>query len=327
MKTFFKKLVLAIFIPRLFLAVSILVFSLLVLFSLDNLSFLQPIKNILDSETLSISINEDNYSVYDGIRFILLSTAFFSITGFVIDLADKSINKLSKLNSSIFNSNTINRISLISKIALFILFIIIGLNILGVDLSSLAFLTSALVVGIGFGLQKIISNYVSGIILLFDNTIENEDIIQLNDGTLGTLKNTGQRNSRIRTFDGKEVMVPNEDLITSKVINYTHSDTDSRIEITIGVSYSSDLNLVKKLILEAALEHPRTLKDPHPNCFLREFADSSVNFLLHFWIGDVDEGRFGPQSEVMFDIWNKFKENNIEIPFPQRDIHIKENVK
>ena len=103
MKTFFRKLVLAIFIPRLFLAVSILVFSLLILFSLDNLSFLQPVKNILDSETLSISINEDSYSVYDGIRFILLSTAFFSITGFVIDLADKSINKLSKLNSSIFS--------------------------------------------------------------------------------------------------------------------------------------------------------------------------------------------------------------------------------
>ena len=174
MKTFFQRLVLAIFIPRLFLAISILVFSLLILFSLDNLLFLQPIKNVIDSETLSITINEDNYTVYDGIRFLLLSTAFFSITGFVIDLADKGINKLSKLNSTIFNSNTINRISLISKIVLFILFIIIGLNILGVDLSSLAFLTSALVVGIGFGLQKIISNYVSGIILLFDNTIENE---------------------------------------------------------------------------------------------------------------------------------------------------------
>ena len=253
MKAFFRRLVLAIFIPRLFLAISILVFSLLILFSIDNLSFLQPLKSFLNSETLSININEELYSVYDGLRFILLSTAFFSVTGFVIDLADKGINKLSRLNSSIFNSNTINRISLISKIFLFILFIIIGLNILGVDLSSLAFLTSALVVGIGFGLQKIISNYVSGIILLFDNTIENEDIIQLNDGTLGTLKNTGQRNSRIRTFDGKEVMVPNEDLITSKVINYTHSDTDSRIEITIGVAYSSDLDLVKKLILEAAL--------------------------------------------------------------------------
>ena len=187
--------------------------------------------------------------------------------------------------------------------------------------------SGALGIGIGFGLQKITSNFISGIIILFEKTVQNDDLIELNDGTLGFLRNTGSRASLIETYDGKEVMVPNEDLITSKVINYTHSDTDSRIEITIGVSYSSDLNLVKKLILEAALEHPRTLKDPQPNCFLREFADSSVNFLLHFWIGDVDEGRFGPQSEVMFDIWNKFKENNIEIPFPQRDIHIKENIK
>ena len=206
MKAFFRRLVLAIFIPRLFLAISILVFSLLILFSIDNLSFLQPLKSFLNSETLSININEELYSVYDGLRFILLSTAFFSVTGFVIDLADKGINKLSRLNSSIFNSNTINRISLISKIFLFLLFIIIGLNILGVDLSSLAFLTSALVVGIGFGLQKIISNYVSGIILLFDNTIENEDIIQLNDGTLGTLKNTGQRNSKISEVQPRRVL-------------------------------------------------------------------------------------------------------------------------
>ena len=95
----------------------------------------------------------------------------------------------------------------------------------------------------------------------------------------------------------------------------------------LGSNHNGNMDLAKKLILEAALEHPRTLKDPQPNCFLREFADSSVNFLLHFWIGDVDEGRFGPQSEVMFDIWNKFKENDIEIPFPQRDIHIKENIK
>ena len=90
---------------------------------------------------------------------------------------------------------------------------------------------------------------------------------------------------------------------------------------------SSDLNQVKEIILSSAKDHPRTLKSPEPACFLREFADSSVNFLLHFWIGDVDEGRYGPQSEVMFDIWNKFEESGIEIPFPQRDINIKEHIK
>jgi len=322
MKSFLKKIAVSFFAPKSFLAFILILISSLILFSFENIEILQPIKNSLSSESLSLKLGKNSYSLYDGLYWIFFITIFFSFTGIVIDLVERGISKL-----TIFNSNTVNRISLISKIILFILSVVIGLNILGVDLSSLAFLTSALVVGIGFGLQKIISNYVSGIILLFDRTIENEDLIELDDGTLGYLENTGQRNSRIRTFDGKEVMVPNEDLITSKVINYTHSDNNSRIEIIIGVSYSSDLNQVKEIILSSARDHPRTLKSPEPACFLREFADSSVNFLLHFWIGDVDEGRYGPQSEVMFDIWNKFEESGIEIPFPQRDINIKEHIK
>jgi small-conductance mechanosensitive channel len=198
------------------------------------------------------------------------------------------------------------------------------MNFLGIDLTALAVFSGDLGIGIGFGLQKVTSNFISGIIILFEKTVQNDDLIELNDGTLGFLRNTGSRASLIETYDGKEVMVPNEDLITNRVINYTHSNKKARIKINIGVSYDCDLEKAQKLILEAAKEHPRTTKDPEALCFLEEFADSSVNFILLFWVNDVIEGRYGPRSDVLFSIWNKFKENNIEIPYPQRDIHIKE---
>jgi small-conductance mechanosensitive channel len=125
------------------------------------------------------------------------------------------------------------------------------------------------------------------------------------------------------TFDGKEIMIPNEDFVTTRVINWTYSNTKGRVAINIGVSYKSDIKKARELILEAAREHERCSQDPEPTCFLREFADSSVNFLLFFWVDDIIKGRYQPQSEVMFAIWDKFAENNIEIPFPQRDVHIK----
>ena len=111
--------------------------------------------------------------------------------------------------------------------------------------------------------------------------------------------------------------------MTSKVVTHTLSNTAGRVDITVGVSYKSDIQKAHKLILEAATEYPGTIKDPEPNCFLTAFGDSSVDFLLHFWVQDVKKGRFLPKSDVLFSIWQKFKDNDIEIPFPQRDLHLK----
>jgi len=118
-------------------------------------------------------------------------------------------------------------------------------------------------------------------------------------------------------------MIPNEDFITNRVTNWTFSNNKGRVAITISVSYESDIEKAMELILEAAKEHPRCVDDPEPTCFLREFADSAVNFLLFFWVADVTEGRYGPQSDVMRTIWKKFKVHNITIPYPQRDLHFK----
>jgi len=219
--------------------------------------------------------------------------------------------------------------ALFSKLVQIVLYSISFLTILdliGVDLTAFTIFGGAAGIGIGFGLQKTASNFISGLILLFEKTIETGNLLELSDGTMGFVKRTSARYTLIETFDSKEMIVPNEDLMTTKVINHTYSNKTGRIDVEVGVSYKSDVHLVKKIILEAAENYHGTITQPPPQCFLQGFSDSSVNFVLHFWIGDVTKGRFLPRSEVMFSIWDKLKENGIEIPFPQRDLHIKTSV-
>jgi small-conductance mechanosensitive channel len=288
-------------------------------FSLEFLPLLGPIKEFLNADALSLQIGTAKFSAYLIIQGVIIIATLLWLTGFLSDIAAKFIKKIPGINS-----NNRNLITKALQILIYFIAFQIGMNFLGIDLTALAVFSGALGIGIGFGLQKVTSNFISGIIILFEKTVQNDDLIELNDGTLGFLRNTGSRASLIETYDGKEVMVPNEDLITNRVINYTHSNKKARIKINIGVSYDCDIEKAQKLILDAAIEHPRTTKTPEPLCFLEEFADSSVNFILLFWVNDVVEGRYGPKSDVLFSIWNKFKDNNIEIPYPQRDIHIRE---
>jgi len=288
-------------------------------FSLEFLPLLGPIKEFLNADALSLQIGTAKFSAYLIIQGVIIIATLLWLTGFLSDVAAKFIKKIPGINS-----NNRNLITKAIQILIYFIAFQIGMNFLGIDLTALAVFSGALGIGIGFGLQKVTSNFISGIIILFEKTVQNDDLIELNDGTLGFLRNTGSRASLIETYDGKEVMVPNEDLITNRVINYTHSNKKARIKINIGVSYDCDIEKAQKLILDAAIEHPRTTKTPEPLCFLEEFADSSVNFILLFWVNDVVEGRYGPKSDVLFSIWNKFKDNNIEIPYPQRDIHIRE---
>ena len=205
----------------------------------------------------------------------------------------------------------------------FVAFLMI-LNVLGLKLTAFAFIGGAVGVGIGFGLQKITSNFISGIILLMEKSIEVGDLIELENGIYGWVRKLGGRFILVETIESKEIMIPNEDFITQKVTNWTYTNTHGRIHVRIGVSYGSDIKQAHKLILEAASENELTLNDPKPNCYLVDFGNSSVDFDLFFWVEDVNIGRYRPKSEVLFSIWDKFKENDIVIPFPQRDLHIKE---
>ncbi|MFT7433673.1 MAG: small-conductance mechanosensitive channel [Alphaproteobacteria bacterium] len=163
--------------------------------------------------------------------------------------------------------------------------------------------------------------------MLFEKSVQNDDLIELPDAIFGTIKKTTSRYTLLETFDGKEIMIPNEDFVTTRVTNWTYSNKKGRIELFIGVSYKSDIKKAHALILEAAQEHGSSDIDSPPVCYLTEFADSSVNFRLLFWVDDILVGRLQPKSDVLFSIWDKFHNNNIEIPFPQMDVHVKGEVK
>ena len=229
-------------------------------------------------------------------------------------------SKTTTTNTSARNITTV----LIDVVLYFALFLMI-LNIIGVDITTVAVIGSAIGIGIGFGLQKITSNFISGLILLFEKSIKEGDVVGLSNlqEEMGFVKHFGIRYTLIRTFNNKEIMVPNEDFITNKVTNWTFSDKEIRIRIDVGVSYNSDLELVKKLILEAANEYHDKNVRHNPICFLDGFGDSSVDFILYVWVSDVNTVQHAKRSDILFSIWNKFKDHNIEIPFPQRDLHIK----
>lgn len=214
---------------------------------------------------------------------------------------------------------------LITKVIRILLLIVaatIALSSMGVNLASLTVLGGAIGLGLGFGLQKVVSNFVSGVLLLLDKSIKPGDVIEI-DGTYGWINNLRARYASVITRDGTEHLIPNEDLITQRVINWSFTDELVRIRLPVGVSYKADPHECIRLVLEAAKSHERVLKDPAPNCLLTEFGDSSVNLELRFWLGDPSNGIGNVKSRLLLAIWDTFKEHNIEIPFPQRDFHLR----
>lgn len=270
-------------------------------------------------DAFAFSLGDFRISAYTMLKLTIVLTILFWITSSVSRGLETYLKTKSHLNKS-----TKELLLKSIKAVFYFLVFLAGMDIVGFDLTALAVFGGAAGIGIGFGLQKISSNFISGIILIMEKSIEIDDLIELSDGTYGFVRKTGARYTLIETFDSKEIMIPNEDFITSRVINWTFTSKKGRVEINIGVAYGSDLKKAQKIILGCARKHPRCIKDPEPVCYLREFGDSSVNFLLYFWVDDVTLGRYDAQSDVMFAIWENFKKSNIKIPFPQRDIHIKE---
>ncbi|WP_147110080.1 mechanosensitive ion channel family protein [Tateyamaria sp. syn59] len=196
-----------------------------------------------------------------------------------------------------------------------------GVRALGIDLTGLAVLSGAIGVGLGFGLQKVVSNLVSGVIILLDKSIKPGDVISLGD-TFGWIQTLGARYASVVTRDGREYLIPNEDLITGQVVNWSHSDQFVRLDIYFGTSYGCDPHQVRKLAIEAAKGVERVLSSRPPVCHIVGFGDSSVDYILRFWITDPTGGLTNIRGNVYLALWDIFKENNISIPFPQREVRL-----
>jgi small-conductance mechanosensitive channel len=211
-------------------------------------------------------------------------------------------------------------ISVIVRFSLISVGIFLAVSAVGMPLNQLTIIISAFSVGIGFGLQNVVNNFVSGIVLLFERPVQIGDAVEVNN-LIGSVKSMGIRSSNIRTFDGAEVIVPNANLISNEVINWTLSDKKRRIEIFSGVAYGSDVHRVKEILLGILKHHPDILEEPEPLVLFNDLGESSLDFRLLFWIDNFDKWII-IKSEIIFKIHDSLKEANIKIPFPQRDLHI-----
>ena len=203
----------------------------------------------------------------------------------------------------------------------------LGVDLLGIDLTALAFFGGAFGLAIGFGLQKTFGNLISGILLLLDKSIKPGDVISVSDQSgnesYGQIRKIGIRAISVITRDQTEYLIPNENLMTNQVVNWSYSSKEVRVKAPVGVSYDSDLDLVEELLYRAVDETDRILTHPKPRVNLMEFGDNSVNFEIRFWIRDPEGGLANIRSDVLKRIWQLFKQNDIEIPFPQRDLHLR----
>lgn len=210
----------------------------------------------------------------------------------------------------------------LATVAIFAGAFVLGLDVLGIDLTALAFFSGAFGLAIGFGMQKTVGNLIAGIILLMDRSIKPGDVIAVGD-SFGWVNKIGVRAVSVLTREGKEHLIPNEDLMTREVENWSYSNPNVRISIPVGVSYNTDMDHAIELMKKACEDIPRVLSHPKPVCWMLEFGDNSVNFEIRCWIKDPQSGVGNFRAAILKRVWDLFKEHNIEIPFPQRDVHIK----
>jgi small-conductance mechanosensitive channel len=199
--------------------------------------------------------------------------------------------------------------------------LLVALPAVGIDLTALSVFGGALGVGIGFGLQKIASNYISGFIILFDRSVKIGDHVTV-DSRVGEVTAMTARYIVVRSLDGVEAIIPNETMITSTVVNDSYSDRMVRVAIPVQISYRSDLNTATQVLLEAARSHPRALQVPAPGVLIMAFADSGINLELGVWISDPEQGKAKLRSDIYGVVWREFRAKNVEIPYPQREVRL-----
>ncbi|MGZ5874635.1 MAG: mechanosensitive ion channel family protein [Bradyrhizobium sp.] len=250
------------------------------------------------------------------IKLGLLLIAALWLTNIASNFAESRINQSADLTPSI-------QVLLVKMIrmGLMVIAIAITLGAVGINLSALAVFSGAVGVGIGIGLQKIVANFISGIILLADKSVKPGDLVTIGDSS-GRISAMKTRYISVAAGDGREFLIPNEDLVTQKVTNWTYTDKNTLVKVNFGTNYDADPRQVCKLATEIAAAAPRAIKSKTPNCILTEFTEAGMKFALTFWIADPD-GMDNVKSEVMLSLWETFKREGIRVPYPVREIRVR----
>lgn len=264
----------------------------------------------------AIHVGESRFSIWLVLQAIIVISSLFFLARFISRTSSAQI----KANKDISPSMQVLAVKFL-QVLLYGAAFFIGLRAVGVDLTGLAVLSGAIGVGLGFGLQKVVSNLVSGVIILMDKSIKPGDVISLGE-TFGWINSLGARYVSVVTRDGREYLIPNEDLITGQVVNWSHSNDFVRLDIYFGTSYGCDPHDVRKLAIAAAKGVDRVLSFKAPVCHIVGFGDSSVDYILRFWISDPTGGLTNIRGNVYLALWDTFAENNISIPFPQREVRL-----
>ncbi len=285
--------------------------------ALYTLGALDPLMLRL-SETM-IELGNIRFSVLSLIRGLIAGSLLFWLGGWSNRQSSEYIQKQKELRPA-----TRQLAVKAAEITIFGAAFLLLMSIMGIDLTAIAVLGGALGVGIGLGLQQIAANFVSGVILLVEGQTTVGDYVELDGGEAGTIVKMTARACILETFDGKWIVVPNDHFITSRVVNYSDQGSANRYEAAFSVSYDTDINRIPEIIAAAVEALPFVLSEPEaPDCELRGFGDSGIDFAIEYWVSGIDDGRNKYQSQVLFAIWNALKANGIEIPYPHRVVEIK----
>lgn len=291
--------------------ISLFVWSVVALYLLG---WLGPVQAALDG--VAFKIGNARFSLLSIIKLGIVLAILVTVANWVSRRLEGMTSKTTQMSSGM-------RVGLVkfTKVVLYTVAVLISLDSVGIDLTTLTVFGGALGVGVGFGLQRIASNFISGFILLFDRSIKPGDVISI--GTrFGWVQELHARYIVVRDRDGVETLIPNENLITSEVINWSYSDRLVRMKIPVQISYESDPEVAMDILVDESKKNSRVLADPEPQARIIEFGDNGIGLELRVWYTDPEKGITNLKSDIYLAIWKRFKESGITIPFPQRDVHI-----
>lgn len=288
---------------------------------LHVLGWLDDVTAYLD--TIDLEVGNIRISAYGLARAVVFGSILFWLGRVSNNAGQRMIRKQEDLDVG-----TREVFAKLFQVVLFSLLFVLLLQIMGINLTALAVFGGALGVGLGFGLQSIASNFISGIIILLDRSLKIGDYIELDDGRGGTIREINMRSTSLETFDGKDIMVPNEQFITTRFVNWTHNNKKQRYSLTFQVAYDTDIPKMLDIVKEVVRSHPQVINHPdtpteeRADAEISDFGESGIDILVEFWMEGIDDGVNRVGADLLLMIWQALKDHHIEIPFPQREVTI-----